>query len=152
MAALLARSERPVLLLGNGGHEIGQVGMAHALAHYAPKPDDVALWFHFGASIAATALDARFGGASPQFVIGTPKTAELAQRALIPAMTAYTMGSASSAGEAGQVLGAGFDQFVSMIGHFPTFHTPADRGEAVDYGRLETVAKGVKALLEQASL
>ena len=41
MAALLARQSRPVLMLGTGSHEIGHLGMEHALKHGAPSPDQV---------------------------------------------------------------------------------------------------------------
>jgi hypothetical protein len=151
MAAFLARTPRPVLLLGNGSHEIGHLGMEHALKNYAPVPDDVALWLHFGASIAATRLDARHGVNSPQVVIGTGATEALARQHLLPAMASYATGNASAAGEAGQVLGAGHDRFVGLIGTFPAFHTPQDNGAAVDFARLEQVAKGAEALLTAAT-
>lgn len=150
MAAFLAQTTRPVLLLGNGSHEIGHLGMEHALKNYAPAPQDVAIWLHFGASIAATRLDMRYGVPSPQVVIGTNATEALARQHLLPAMASYATGNASAAGEAGQVLGAGHDRFVGMIGTFPAFHTPRDNGDAVDFARLEQVAKGAEALLASA--
>jgi hypothetical protein len=147
MAAFLARTSQPVLLLGNGSHEIGHLGMDHALKHYAPPLDDVAVWLHFGASIAATRLDARYNVQSPQVVIGTAATEALARQHLLPVMTGYATGYAGAPGEAGQVLEAGYDRFVGMIGTFPAFHTSQDNGDAIDFDQLERVAKGAEALL-----
>jgi hypothetical protein len=151
MAAFLAQTTRPVLLLGNGSHEIGHLGMDHALKNYVPSLDDVAIWLHFGASIAATRLDAQYGIKSPQVVIGTAATEGLARQHLLPLMTSYATGNAAAPGEAGQVLGAGYERFVGMIGTFPAFHTQQDNGDAIDFDHLERVAKGAEALLTAAA-
>jgi hypothetical protein len=147
MAALLAKTERPVLVLGTGCHEIGHLGMEHALKSGAPKPEEVAFWFHFGASLGATKLDAQYGVTSPQFVVGTPTSEAWIRPAMLPAMRAYANGNANTPGEAGQVLGAGHLRFAGMIGTFPGFHTPADRGEAIDYGQLEKIAQASEGLI-----
>jgi hypothetical protein len=147
MAAALMQQERPVLMLGTGSHEIGHLGMEHALAHGAPAPDAVDLWIHFGASLAATRLDQRYGYTSGQFLVGTDETGAMAREALGSVMPVYVPGTARTLGEAGQVIGAGHRRFIGMSGQFPTFHTPLDRGEAIDFARLERIAAQTAALI-----
>ena len=148
IAAKLAQSERPVLVLCTGSHEIGHFGMAHALTSAAaPDPAEVAFWFHFGASLGATQLDAQYGVTSPQFVVGTPASEAWVRPAMSPSMRGYANGNAKTPGEAGQIIGAGHQRFAGMIGTFPGFHTPADRGEAIDYGQLEKIAQASEALI-----
>jgi hypothetical protein len=38
-----------------------------------------------------------------------------------------------------------------MVGTFPTFHTPADRGEAIDYALLERIADASAAVIAGAA-
>jgi hypothetical protein len=147
MAARLAKQDRPVLMLGTGSHEIGHLGMEHALAHGAPQPADVGMWLHFGASLAATKLDQRYGYKSGQYLVGTEATAVLAQEKLGRVMPVYVPGTPKTLGEAGQVIGAGHVSFVGMSGQFPTFHTPLDKGEAIDFAQLDRIAVAAEALL-----
>lgn len=146
MAALLARQSRPVLMLGTGSHEIGHLGMEHALNHGAPSPDQVHLWMHFGASLGATRLDTRHGYKSGQYLVGTETTAALAKKKLLSVMPFYVPGDSKTLGEAGQVIGAGHTRFIGMSGQFPTFHTPLDKGEAIDFAQLERIARASEAL------
>jgi hypothetical protein len=146
-AALLALSPRPVVMLGTGSHEIGHHGMEHALGHGAPLPDATQFWLHFGASLAATRLDPRYGYRSGQYLVGTDATAALAKDQLGLVMPTYVQGSAATLGEAGQVIGAGHRNFIGMSGQFPTFHTPLDKGEAIDFAQLERIAAQVAGLL-----
>lgn len=148
MAERLSRQSRPVLMLGTGSHEIGHLGMEHALAQDSiPGPDDVALWLHFGASLAASRLDARHGFTTQLGVVGTDLTGDQARAALGEAIPRYVQGSPATLGESGQVIGAGHRRFVAMSGQFPTFHTPLDNGEAVDFERLEQIAQAAEALV-----
>ena len=146
MAALLARQSRPVLMLGTGSHEIGHLGMEHALKHGAPSPDQVQLWVHFGASLGATRLDARHNYKSGQYLVGTETTAVVAKEKLLSVMPFYVPGDSKTLGEAGQVIGAGHARFIGMSGQFPTFHTPLDKGEAIDFAQLERIAVASEAL------
>jgi hypothetical protein len=151
LAAFLAASKRPVTLLGTGSHEIGHFGMEHALANGAPKPDDVALWLHFGASLAATKLDAQYGKKSPQYLVARSPTEGLAKTALLSDMPIYLTGDRTTLGEAGQIIGAGHEHFVGLSGSFPTFHTPKDMGQAIDYVNLERIAQSSIALMRSVS-
>jgi hypothetical protein len=148
-ASLLARQPRPVLMLGTGSHEIGHKGMEHALAHgVAPRPDDVALWLHFGASLAAGKLDSQYGFATRQFLVGTEVTETLAKQDLGAFMPTFVIGTPTTLGEAGQVIGAGHRRFVGLSGQFPTFHTPLDQGQAVDFARLDGIASAASNLIQ----
>ncbi len=151
MAAMLAASDRPVTLLGTGSHEVGHFGMEHALAHGAPTPDQVAFWLHFGASLAATKLDAQYRFRSPQYLVGLSETETLAKDALLAAAPIYVPGTSATQGEAGQIIGAGHRRFVGLSGMFPAFHTPLDLGQAVDFDRLERIAAGAAALLKRVA-
>jgi hypothetical protein len=151
MARLLARQDRPVLMLGTGSHEIGHLGMEHALAHGAPTPAEVGLWVHFGASLAATKLDERYGYKTGQYLVGTDMTAALARGKLGGVMPIYVPGTAQTLGEAGQVIGAGHTRFIGISGQFPTFHTPLDKGEAIDFAQLQRIASAAEGLIMEAS-
>jgi hypothetical protein len=140
MAASIRHIRNPVLMLGTGSHEIGHLGMEHALAHGAPKPDEVALWVHFGASLGATKLDTQFNTKSAQALIGTPISEAKARAAFGPLLPLYVNGQPSTLGEAGQVIGAGHQRFVGMSGIFPGFHTSEDLGQNIDYDALERLA------------
>jgi hypothetical protein len=148
MAAFLGKQERPVLMLGTGSHEVGHLGMEYALVHNAPKPDEVALWLHFGASLAASRLDGLYGSKTQQYLVGTAKSAESAKAALLSAMPFYVPGNKQTLGEAGQIIGAGHESFVGLSGIFPTFHTPLDKSEAVDYAKLDLIRQGAEALIK----
>jgi hypothetical protein len=150
-AAQLARQPNPVLMLGTGSHEIGHLGMEYALAHRtAPSPADVALWLHFGASLGATRLDARYNFKSVQALVGLPETEALAKATLSALIPFYLTGNGKTLGEAGQIIGAGYNRFIGLSGFFPTFHTAEDRGEAIDFGTLEAIAKAANALIQVA--
>jgi hypothetical protein len=149
IAALHAKSERPVVLLGTGSHEVGHFGMDHALLHSAPKPDNVALWVHFGASLGATKLDAQFRFKSPQALIARPTSEAFAKTHLSANLPIYVPGNNTTLGEAGQVIAAGHERFVGMSGFFPSFHTPEDLGQAVDFAALEILSNNVAAMLAQ---
>ncbi len=64
--------------------------------------------------------------------------------ALSPFVAGYANGNARTPGEAGQVLGTGYTRFAGMIGAFPGFHTPADRGQANDFALREKITWPVK--------
>ena len=114
-AQLLAQQSRPVLMLGTGSHEIGHLGMEYALGHgSAPKPEDVALWLHFGASLAARKLDDQYGFKTQQYLVGTDVSKDWAQSALGALMPIYVTGTATTLGETGQVIGAGHSRFVGL--------------------------------------
>jgi hypothetical protein len=147
VASVLAKSDRPVILLGTGSHEVGHFGMEHALAHGAPKPDEVALWVHLGASLGATKLDAQYRFKSPQALIARPNTEAFAKTHLAATLPIYVPGTKATLGEAGQVIGAGHERFVGMSGFFPGFHTPEDLGQAIDYAALEAISKSVVAMI-----
>lgn len=68
---------------------------------------------------------------------------------LEPGGTHYYNGSARTAGESGQVISAGYMRFAGMVGTFPTFHTSADRGEAIDYAQLEQIAAASAELIQR---
>jgi hypothetical protein len=150
-AAQLAQQPQPVLMIGTGSHEIGHLGMEHALAtKTAPDPADVALWLHYGASLGATRLDARYAFKSVQALVGLPQTEALAKESLSGHLDLYLTGNNKTLGEAGQIIGAGYDRFVGMSGFFPTFHTPEDRGEAIDHAKLEAISMASAKLLQAA--
>jgi hypothetical protein len=148
MAKLLSKSSRPVLMLGTGSHEIGHHGIEHHLGHHALAPNDVALWLHFGASLAATRLDKAAGFTSPQYLVGLADTEARAREAFGKHIQVYVPGSARTQGEAGPIIAGGYRNFIGMSGMFPAFHTPMDRGEAVDFAKLEEIALSAEMLLK----
>jgi hypothetical protein len=153
IADMLSKSQRPVLLLGTGSHEVGHFGMEHALAvtREIPKPNEVALWLHFGASLGATKLDSQFRFKSPQALVGRPATEAIARAALSANLPIYVPGNATTLGEAGQVIAAGYEQFVGMSGFFPGFHTVEDKGESIDFEILKKIAQGSEDLIARIS-
>lgn len=147
MADRLAKQSRPVLMLGTGSHEIGHLGMEHALRYGVPSIDQVGSWVHFGASIAATRFDARYAYKSGQYLVGTENSMGTARKYLEATMPFYVPGTAKTLGESGQVIGAGYLNFIGLSGQFPTFHTPLDKGEAIDYLHLEKIAAAAERML-----
>jgi hypothetical protein len=149
IAAVLSKSQRPVVLLGTGCHEVGHFGMDYALTSEIPKPNEVALWLHFGASLGATKLDAQFRFKSPQALVGRPATEAIAKTTLSANLPIYVPGNATTLGEAGQVIAAGYEHFVGMSGFFPGFHTIEDKGEAIDFEILDKIAQGSEDLISR---
>jgi hypothetical protein len=149
MAKLLAASPRPVTMLGTGSHEIGHHGIEHHLAEHPIEPADVALWLHFGASLGATRLDEGAGFKSPQYLVGLPETEARAKAAFAKHLPFYVAGGPQTQGEAGPIIAAGHRSFMGMSGMFPAFHTEADRGEAIDFAKLEEIAGAAEGLLRQ---
>ncbi len=149
LARYLATQNVPVTMLGTGSHEIGYLGIDHALTNYGPKPDDVALWLHLGASLGATRLDREFAFTSPQYLVGLPGSAQAAKQAFAEHLPIYVSGDAKTQGEAGPIIAAGHRNFIGMSGMFPTFHTPVDLGQAVDFAKLEQIAQAAEGLVQQ---
>ncbi len=149
MAKLLSASPRPVTMLGTGSHEIGHQGIVHHLAKNPMAPEDVSLWLHFGASLAATRLDEAAGFKSPQYLVGLPETEARARSVFGKHLPIFVSGGPQTQGEAGPIIAAGHRSFIGMSGMFPAFHTAADRGEAIDYVKLEGIAMAAEDLLRQ---
>jgi hypothetical protein len=148
MAKLLAGSKRPVMMLGTGSHEIGHHGIEHHLSQHKLDPKDVALWLHFGASLAATRLDKAANFTSPQYLVGLPETEAVAKAAFGKHLPIYVPGGPRTQGEAGPIITAGYRNFIGMSGMFPAFHTRADRGEAIDFAVLEEIAMAAETVLQ----
>ena len=153
LALVFAADERTGELYASNQHHFEPLPIpVGVLARRAlPELADVGFWFHFGASLATTKLDAHYGVTSPQFLVGTNTSEASVRPALAPFLAGYANGNAKTPGEAGQVLGAGYQRFAGMIGTFPGFHTPADRGEAIDFAQLEKIAEASAAVIKRAA-
>ncbi len=151
-AAALMSVDRPALVIGTGSHEIGHLGMTHLLSSRAPDVDDVEFWFHFGASLAARNLDSADAVPSMKHLVGTAVSERLVRNALGALVRTYVDGSSTTPGESGQIISAGYRRFAGMVGTFPGFHTPADRGAAIDFELLESIAGASLTVLRRATM
>lgn len=121
-----------LVFVATAGHEIGHGGMEHFIASQAPKPDAVAAWVHFGASIAC--YQWRRDGS--QWVVTPETSARLLNRSQSLNSTVAAsfagikvidrIGDAAAIGELREIHAAGYANFFGMAGLHPFFHTPAD--------------------------
>ncbi|NNN20313.1 MAG: hypothetical protein HKL84_10770 [Acidimicrobiaceae bacterium] len=142
----LASSTRPVCLVMTGAHELGHLGMKLALADNVPPPNKTSLWLHLGASIAASALDNKYGTPSPQILIASKSMRAKAMNLFEGDQWVQLLAGPNAYGEAGDIISSGYTNFVGLTGMFPTFHTALDCGEAVDLDRLSNIGEALATL------
>ena len=128
--------------MGTGAHELGHLGMQHLVGR-APSPDQTGIWLHLGASLAAVALDERYGRPRLQYAMVSQPVAELFETWLGADHWTRLPATAAAPGETGDVIRAGHQRVIGLAGSFPGFHTPGDDGRAIDFDRLTQLAMGL---------
>jgi len=148
-----------LIFIATGGHEIGHGGMEEFLKDGAPKPDQVAAWAHFGASLGCYVANQSEKG----LVVGKETNEALRVILRSEAMdasvtTAFAavkgaplVGKQAGVGELRDIASAGYPRFFGMAGLHLFFHTPADRAELTGPALLEPVARAFATVLRDAA-
>jgi hypothetical protein len=157
-ASVAARSLKDVNLVfvATTGHEIGHGGMEYFLKDQAPKPQDVAVWLHYGASIACyaqPAAQARSPGAggvdgASRYLLMTDNLVPYVDSAFKDVTAQHVAGKAASVGEMRDIIGGGYAHAFGMAGLNPLFHTPLDNARLTGPDILEPVVRAFITALE----
>ncbi len=143
------------VFVGTSGHEVGHGGMEHFI-HKAPKPDQVAAWLHYGASLACYAQPMDSAGAGPVPGVNSSMRYLLASTGMVPFVEPafkdlptqrLTGDKEANIGEMREIMGAGYTRAFGMAGLHPLFHTSRDRAAMTSPALLEPVVQAfVQAL------
>ncbi len=143
-----------LVFVATGGHEIGHGGMESFLAEGAPKPEETAVWAHFGASLACyLSPKGAAGGTNDALrVIGRSETLDgIVTEAFAAVKGAPLVGKQAAVGELRDIVAAGYPRFVGMAGLHTFFHTPADNARLTSPELLEPVARAFAAAVKRAA-
>jgi hypothetical protein len=155
-ASFAARSlpDANFIFVATGGHEIGHGGMEHFIRDKAPKPDTGAAWLHYGASLACyrrvrdddhwvtvPEVDTRL-----RFLGVSASLAPAAEIAFRDVQVTRLAGEALF-GELRDVHGAGYADYLGMVGLHSLFHTPIDSAAMTGPEVLEPVVRAFAAVL-----
>lgn len=121
--------------VASSGHELGEQGMQAFLQKQAPKPEEVGVWLHLGASIAAR---------------GSTRRLMTNRREWMPTLTRHfgPLGdlnpelTETPVGELAQLAKSGYRCFGIAGGH-PLFHSPGDLPSTTSAAMLEPVGQAL---------
>ncbi|MFN0185152.1 MAG: hypothetical protein ACKVQR_15170 [Aquabacterium sp.] len=138
-----------LVFVATAGHEIGHGGMEHFIRSAAPRPETVAAWAHFGASLACYGwrregdrwvsdgqVDSRL-----RFVNASESLAPVVEQHFGAIKARRLTGAQAAIGELREVRAAGYGHFMGMAGGHTFFHTPADTAAATGPEILEPVIR-----------
>jgi hypothetical protein len=157
LARWMANEDMPhsVMFLGNAGHELDHLGAGNTLENNAPKPDEVAVWLHLGASIGTVGITEKDTG--ERSLSDEPNSLGnlVATEALLPSVsTAFKdvkflkpRSTAPINGELRDFIEAGYNAF-GFFGGCYHFHTPYDTAESTTPELLEQVASALQQFLQ----
>jgi hypothetical protein len=149
-----------LVFVATAGHEIGHGGMAHFIRAGAPKPETVAAWAHFGASLACYQWRLEAGrrvtdrkvDTQARLIARSDPLEGLVRRHFRDIVGVARTGKHAAVGELAEVMAAGYPNFFGMAGLHPHFHTPADSAAGTGPEALEPVARAfADALTEVAA-
>jgi len=149
-----------LIFVATGGHEIGHGGMQHFIHAEAPKPDAVAAWVHFGASLAcyewrqegSRRISDRVVDTRIRLINRSEPLDDLVRRHFREIKGTHRVGQEAAIGELRDVHAAGYPKFFGMAGLHPLFHTPADSAAATGSEALEPVIRAFAgAVMELAA-
>ncbi len=121
--------------VASSGHELGEQGMRSFLAQRAPRPEDVAIWLHLGASIAARGTTRRLMTNRREWIPALVRNFE-ALRDLNPEI------APAMPGELAQLAKLGYRCFGIAGGH-TLFHSPGDLPSTTSAAMLEPVGQAL---------
>lgn len=158
-ASYAARSlpDANFIFVATTGHEIGHGGMELFLHDKAPKPDRVAAWIHYGASLACYQR-VRDGGdwrivpevdSKARYIGVSASLAATIDRRFQDVPAIRMQGDRAAMGELRDVFAAGYPNFIGMFGLHPLFHTPIDRAAMTGPAPLEVVMRAFAAALDE---
>lgn len=151
-ARMAARSLQDVNLVfvATTGHEVGHGGMEYFIKDKAPKPQDVALWLHYGASLACRGPGNAPDNGATRFLAYSESMKPYAEPAFQHVTAHRLVGDKASVGELRDIVGAGYPHVLGMAGLHPLFHTPIDNARMTSPALLEPVVKAFLQTLQAA--
>lgn len=159
-AASQSMKDLNFVFVGTSGHEVGHGGMEHFIHDKAPKPQDVAVWLHYGASMACYAKPP--GGADStalppvnsqtRFITMSTSMQPIVEAMFKDVPAHRLVGDKAKVGEMREIMGAGYPRAFGMAGLHPLFHTARDSAAMTSPELLEPVVqafvKAVRAVAE----
>ena len=144
------------IFTGNSGHELAQHQGTHIFLHEkAPKPADVRLWVHLGASFATYAYSKTDKGVTRQTKGDTNRIVYFAgdvENSVNQAFgkTAIRKVKDKAYGELVVAQKQGYSPFIGFVGtaSFPLFHTRLDDASATSPELLEEMADAIREVIE----
>lgn len=146
-----------IFAMNTGAHEYHFAG-AHAVLPGAPRPAEVAVWAHLGASL-ATRDQLEFRGQSVplrsadsnRFTMATAALRVAAERAFagLPGLE-HVQPPVHTSSELGAIVGFGYERAFAVLGLPRVFHTPRDDLSAVDAAILAPVVQAHAVLIDAA--
>jgi hypothetical protein len=144
-----------LMFLGNAGHELDHLGAGNTLENNAPKPEDVKVWIHLGASIATSKIETSASGGPETFAAPNTSGNLVATEALLPKVKEAFSGveflvprsTAPINGELRDFMEAGYNAF-GFFGGCYYFHTPYDTDVSTDPKYLDQVAIALKKFIQ----
>lgn len=144
------------IFTGNSGHELAQHQGTHIFLHQkAPKPEDVRLWFHLGASFATHNYVKTAGGVAKRPEADGNRIVYYSGDFSKPLDEAFKNVKINKApdkayGELVVAQQKGYSRFIGLVGtaSFALFHTPLDDASTTSPKLLEEMANAVKDAIE----
>jgi hypothetical protein len=121
--------------VASSGHEIGEQGMHSFLTTQAPKPDDIDLWLHLGASIAAR-------GSSRRLMTNRSEWLPVLTRNFSPITDLHPEVTDTPVGELAQLAKLGYHCFGIAGGH-TLFHSLGDLPSTTSAAMLEPAGQAL---------
>lgn len=147
-------SDVNLVFVATSGHEVGHGGMEIFIRDRAPKPDVVAAWLHYGASLACyarppegTASAGTGVNSQVRFLASTVSLVPQVEAAFKDFAAHRLVGDRASVGELRDIIQAGYPRAFGMAGLHALFHTSRDNAAMTSPALLEPVVRNfVQAL------
>lgn len=144
------------IFTGNSGHELAQHQGTHIFLHEkAPKPEDVRLWVHLGASFATYAYAQTGNGVTRQDKVDPNRIVYFAGDVAGSVQRAFgeidiKQVKDKAYGELVVAQKEGYSPFIGFVGtaSFPLFHTDKDDASTTSPALLEEMANAIKTVIE----
>lgn len=143
-----------LLFLGNTGHELDQIGAHSTLEENAPPIEDVSLWIHLGASIAAREYGPESEGFPPLDriheggnLVGTKALGPILNAAFAEVDSLQPRTEGPVFGELREFMNAGYNAY-GFFGNFLYFHTALDSGPVTTPALLEPIGAAIAQTIE----
>jgi hypothetical protein len=143
LARALVGSNEQIVLLGSTSHELDHIGMERMLRTASPWAAETKLWIHLGSSIGVPRA------ATAPLLYATPNVRDVGAQEF-GALGLVTEATATTPGETGAIIAAGFDRVAGFAGYNPEFHTARDEGQSIDHALLERTFRATQALINAA--
>lgn len=154
---LASETDRALLALTTSGHELDGHGGRVFLEAHAPKPQDLAVWVHIGANVAAYDFALR-GGRLTRLDRPPERRGVACSASVLPVVTGAFAGQPgysapsdidreTAPGEVVIYQRMGYHPIIGLVGAHPLHHTPRDLPDVTGPELLEPVARALQSVL-----